>query len=259
VIGAEAIQLKQPGDRAVLLIHGFNDTPQSMKYLASRIHRAGWTVSVPRLPGHGVGLRVMARESRAALWTSAVARSYAELRSEYRTVMVCGQSMGAALAVLLAESHPEIPALALLAPFLGMQWSLRLRISISRLLRFAWSYANSSGGERSLHDPEAMKEALGARVITADSMAELRSVALAAEAVLPRIRIPVLYLQSREDNRITERDAKRHFSMIGSAEKVQRWFSGCGHIISADYCKEDVARQVIEWFEHHSDGGTLGA
>jgi carboxylesterase len=116
----------------VLLIHGFNDTPQSMKYLAMAVHRAGWTVSVPRLPGHGVGLRVMARESRASLWTTAVARSYAELRSTHSTVMVCGQSMGAALAVLLAESHPEIPALALLAPFVGMQISMRLKITVSR-------------------------------------------------------------------------------------------------------------------------------
>ena len=252
VVGAEAIHLQQPGNRAVLLIHGFNDTPQSMKYLAMALHRAGWTVSVPRLPGHGVGLRVMARESRARLWTAAVAAAYAELRATHTTVMVCGQSMGAALAVLLAESHPEIPALALLAPFVGMQTSMRLKISISRLLRFAWSYAMSSGGERSLHDPAAMKEALGARVVTADSMSELRSVALAAEAVLPRITIPTLYLQSREDNRITARDAERHFAMLGSAEKVQRWFTGCGHIISADYCKDDVARQVIEWFERHS-------
>src|SRR6187549_1740011 len=125
VVGAEAILKEHPGDRAVLLIHGFNDTPQSMAYLASAIHRAGWTVSVPRLPGHGVGLRVMARESRAALWMSTVASAYENLRSTHKTVMVCGQSMGAALAVLLSDSHPDIPALALLAPFVGMDKSMR--------------------------------------------------------------------------------------------------------------------------------------
>jgi carboxylesterase len=182
----------------------------------------------------------------------AVASAYEALRATHSSVMVCGQSMGAALAVLLAESRPEIPALALLAPYVGMPMSMRLRITVSRLLRFAWSYRESSGGERSLHDPAAMKSALGARVITADSMAELRSVALAAEAVLSRIAVPTLYLQSREDNRISARDAERHFAMIGSSEKVQRWVTGCGHIISADYCKDEVAAQVIEWFERHA-------
>jgi carboxylesterase len=249
VIGAESIRLEHPGGRAVLLIHGFNDTPQSMAYLASALHRAGWSVSVPRLPGHGVSLREMARESRATLWRAAVDTAYAELRASHATVMVCGQSMGAALAVLLADGHPEIPALVLLAPFVGMRMSLQLRIAVSRLLRFAWSYRESSGGERSLHDPAAKAQALGARVLTADSMAELRAVALAAERALPRIAMPTLYVQSREDNRITVREAERHFAMIGSAEKVQRWVSGCGHIISADYCKDEVAGQVIAWFE----------
>lgn len=259
VMGAEAIRLERPGTRAVLVIHGFNDTPQSMAYLASALHAAGWSVLAPRLPGHGVGLKVMARESRAKLWKDAVAGAYAELRSTHATVMVCGQSMGAALAVLLADEHPEIPALALLAPFLGMRMSMRLRITVSRLLRFAWSYRESSGGERSLHDPVAKAQALGARVITADSMGELRTVALAAGRVLPRIGIPTLYVQSREDNRISEREAERYFGKLGAAEKVQRWVSGSGHIISADYSKDDVAAQVIDWFERHIGASEPGS
>jgi hypothetical protein len=104
----------------------------------------------------------------------------------------------------------------------------------------------SSGGERSLHDPAAMKEALGA-----ESSRRLDGGATVGGAgrggrSCRESRCRTLYLQSREDNRITSRDAERHFAMIGSAEKVQRWFTGCGHIISADYCKDEVAGQVIE-------------
>ena len=133
---------------------------------------------------------------------------------------------------------------------------MRLRVALSWLLRFTWSYRASSGGERSLHDPEAKARALGAQVITAGTMVELRTVAMAAEQVLPRLTAPVLYLQSREDNRVTVHDAERHFAMIGSAEKVQRWMTGSGHIISADYSKDEVAAQVIEWFEAHNPVGT---
>ena len=43
--------------------------------------------------------------------------------------------------------------------------------------------------------------------------------------------------------------------MLGSAEKVQRWVTGCGHIISADYSKDEVAAQVIAWFEAHERVG----
>jgi hypothetical protein len=54
-------------------------------------------------------------------------------------------------------------------------------------------------------------------------MTELRAVARAAEAVLPTLRVPTLYMQSREDNRISEADARRHFAAIGSPDKVTHW------------------------------------
>jgi len=251
VAGAETIHLRGASGRAVLLIHGFNDTPQSVAYLAAALHRAGWTVLAPRLPGHGVTLPRMARESRAAAWRADIARGYATLRASHDHVMVCGQSMGGALATLLAVEHPELPALVLLAPYLGMPARLQLQVAAAWLLSLATPYRQSGGGARSLHDPEAKSRALGPGVITARTMTELRTVAVAAERALGRLTVPTLYLQSREDNRIPVARAERHFQAIGSREKVQRWLSGCGHIISADYCKDEVARQVIEWFEEH--------
>ncbi len=251
VAGAETIHLRSESGRAVLLIHGFNDTPQSVAYLAAALHRAGWTVLAPRLPGHGVTLPRMARESRAAAWRAEIAGCYAMLCASHDRVVVCGQSMGGALATLLAAEHPELPALVLLAPYLGMPVRLQLQVATAWPLNLATPYRQSGGGERSLHDPEAKSRALGPGVITARTMTELRTVAVAAERALGRLTVPTLYLQSREDNRIPVARAERHFRAIGSREKVQRWLSGCGHIISADYCRDEVARQVIEWFDAH--------
>ncbi len=49
------------GKKGVLLIHGFLGSPFEMKYLANRFIQNGFTVSVPRLPGHGTSLEDMAR------------------------------------------------------------------------------------------------------------------------------------------------------------------------------------------------------
>jgi carboxylesterase len=252
VVGAETIRLPNTNERAVLLLHGFNDTPQSVAYLAQALHAAGWSVLAPRLPGHGVRLSIMARESRVTLWIRAVDEAYAVLSATHATVVVCGQSMGGALGVLLSIAHPEIPALVLLAPYLGMPRRLQGQLAVARLLTFGSPYRTSTGGERSLHDPVARANALGPGVITVRTMTELRAVARAAEAELPRLRVPTLYLQSREDNRISARDAERHFAAIGSPEKVQRWLTGCGHIISADFCRDDVAHETLAWFAQHS-------
>jgi carboxylesterase len=251
VVGAEAIAHRGAQRRAALLVHGFNDTPQSMAYLAAAIHHAGWTVLAPRLSGHGVALRRMALEARADRWRSELLEHHDELRRTHDHVVVCGQSMGGALAVLLAIDRPTIDALVLLAPYIGMPRRLRMQLAIARMLQPESRYRASSGGERSLHDPDAKARALGPGVITARTMTELQTVAMAAEQALGRLAVPTLYLQSREDNRIAPGVAERSFQAIGSQDKVQRWVSGCGHIISADYCRDEVARQVIEWYLEH--------
>ncbi len=257
VVGAASIRLMQNTGRAVLVLHGFNDTPQSMAYLADALHGHGWSVFVPRLSGHGVSLSRMAREARAGAWRDEVARAYAELRARHDTVVVCGQSMGGALALLLAESHPEIPALALLAPYIGMPVRIQCQIALAWLQHPFGPYRRGRGGDRSIHDPEAKAKALSPGVITAPTMTALRAVALAARRALPRVRVPTLYLQSREDNRISVDVATQAFAALGGTHNVQRWLDGCGHIVSADYCRAEVAQQVIQWFARHVDAPSV--
>ncbi len=248
VIGAHPIRLDASRTHAVLLVHGFNDTPQSLSPLATALHAAGWTVVAPLLPGHGRSLRVLAAESRADAWLACVRDAYASLRASHETVVLCGLSMGGALCTIVAAEHAEVPALVLLAPYLGASWWLNVQLLALWLAQPFTPYFNGSGGARSIHDPEARARALGPGVNTARTLTELRKVAIAAEAALPSLRMPTLYLQSREDNRIGESAAIRHFSMLRSPVREQRWLTGCGHIITADYCRLEVARQVIEWF-----------
>ncbi len=236
-------------------MHGFNDTPQSVAPLARVLHAAGWTVVAPLLPGHGRSLPVMAAESRAEAWLECARAEYAALRATHGTVALCGLSMGGALCTLLAAEHPEVPALVLLAPYLGMSWMWQAKLLLAWGAMLFTPYLRGSGGERSIHDPEARSRALGPGVNTAQTLTGLRTIALAAESVLSAVRQPVLYLQSREDNRVTSADAERHFAMLGAAVREQRWLTGCGHIITADYCRDEVARQVIAWLEQHARGG----
>ncbi len=237
--------------RAVLLLHGFNDTAQSMAYLGATLHARGWTVRAPLLPGHGRSLAMMATESRATRWRAAVLAEYDALRREYDSVMVVGQSMGGALAMLLAIDRPELPALVLLAPYVGMPHNLQWRVVGAWIARLVLPYLRSVGGETSIHDPLARAESLGPGIVTARTLTELRRVAEDAEAALPRVWVPTLYLQSREDNRIDARDAEAHFTALGSTDKRQQWLTGCGHIISADFCRDEVASLTADWLDAH--------
>ncbi len=103
--GAEPIDLRG-GDVGVVLIHGFTGSTQSMRPWAEALHSAGHTVLAPRLPGHGTRWQDL-NETTWDDWTGEVDRAFDDLRSRCNTVFAMGLSMGATLALRLAETRGE--------------------------------------------------------------------------------------------------------------------------------------------------------
>src|SRR6202041_97733 len=104
--GAEAYSAQ--GDRrGALIIHGFTGCPQSMRPLAEAFAAAGFTVELPRLPGHGTTPEDMAKY-RWADWTAAVEAAYQDLAKRTGKMVVAGLSMGGSLTLWVAEQHPEV-------------------------------------------------------------------------------------------------------------------------------------------------------
>ena len=106
------------GSTGVLLSHGLSGSPASIRPWGRYLAEHGHTVDVPRLPGHGTSVAECNR-TRWADWYAAVERSYLMLRQRCDTVFVGGMSMGGALAVHLAQQHPEIDGVLLVNPALG--------------------------------------------------------------------------------------------------------------------------------------------
>jgi esterase/lipase len=59
----------------------------------------------------------------------------------------------------------------------------------------------------------------------------------------------VLYLQSREDNRIPVHAAEEAFALIGSADKTLHWTTGNGHVLTVDYGHEVLEQLAADWLE----------
>ena len=49
------------GDVGVVVVHGYTSTPQSMRGWAEHLAAAGYTVRLPRLPGHGTTPKLVLR------------------------------------------------------------------------------------------------------------------------------------------------------------------------------------------------------
>jgi carboxylesterase len=249
IVGAQAIELPRDDAPAVLLIHGGGDTPQVLAGLAEYLHGRGFSVSAPLLAGHGRSLAEYSGASSAA-WYEEIEREYARLRAAHPTVFIVGLSMGGALALPLAVRQPEIPALALLAPYVDMPAALQRLATTSRLWGWMLPYLPSLG-RGSIHDPAAAARGLGHRLITPGALRALHEVMTKAREALPEVSIPTLVVQSREDNRISTDSAQKAFDLLGSREKKLEWVDGAGHVITVDYGRERVFELVGEWLLSH--------
>ena len=106
------------GPNGVLLCHGFTSSPQSMRPWADHLEADGFRVALPRLPGHGTTWREM-NQTRWEDWYACVDRAFLDLQGNCGRVFLCGLSMGATLALRLAEQRGDaVAGLAVVNPSL---------------------------------------------------------------------------------------------------------------------------------------------
>jgi carboxylesterase len=249
VVGGAGFEIPRPGGRAVLLLHGGGDTPQTLRYLATHLSERGFAVAAPLLPGHGRTLRDFARVTDDEL-AAAVRAQYDALLGRYDWVGVIGVSMGAALAVQLAAERTNLPALGLVAPYLAMP------ARVARAARLAWLWGplvplfDSADGV-SILDPVEQEQSLAYGAFSASALRALYRVVQRADAALPRVNAPTLMIQSRTDNRVSVAAAERAFARLGAADKRLVWITGAAHVITVDYGREHVLEQLGDWMVAH--------
>lgn len=253
VAGAETIDMQEGGRAAVLLLHGFGDTPQTLGYLARYLHDHGLDVKAPLLPGHGRNVQAFL-ESRRDDWIASAREEYARLKATHESVSIAGLSMGGALAAIVAAENKNLASLVLISPYLEMPAAHRVAAALHPLWN-GIAGARKSSNPRSILDPEERAKNLGYGVYSGRMLYELWRLAESARRALKGISAPTLLIQSRADPRIAPEVAERAIAQVGAKEKKLVWAEGGGHIITVDYGRERVFEQVGTWIAAHANAG----
>ncbi len=164
-----------------------------MRPWAEHLADAGFTVSLPRLPGHGTDLAEMSR-TRWQDWYATVERSYEDLLARCDSVFVFGLSMGGTLALRLAEMHPAtVRGVVLVNPSLtSVHPALRLLPLLRYVLPFLRGPLNdikASGAQEQGYDRMPLH-----------ALHSLTELWRATANDLGRVAAPILLYRSVEDH-----------------------------------------------------------
>ncbi len=228
----------QGGEEAFLFLHGFTGSAYEGRDFAEYFHRQGYAVWVPLLPGHGTAPEdlesVQFRE-----WIAAVEYYYRQMTDRYRTVYVCGQSMGGALALHLAATFPLKAVITLAGAIILKDWRLKLLPVAKHVIRYQFK---SKGAD--IRDKEAKSRSAAYHKYPISSLMQFLQLLEHVRAELPRITSPCLLVHSRRDHTVTFDNLAYISSRISSSNCQTMELSDSYHVISVDVDREKIFRRI---------------
>ncbi len=270
----EEMDLPGTNARSLILIHGLTGTPFEMRFLAYHFKRKGYSVTCPRLANHGLPIGVLQRSKWQDFYAS-VRDCFLKLKKEKRLngpVFVSGLSMGALLALLLAEEFAgEIKAVSCLSPTLfydgwNSPWT-RIFIPLAYatpLKHIAYFKEESPYGfkneliRKKVHeyfhharlDDLTAVDKYGYPFFPVNLLHQLHLLVKHLSKKLPNITVPVQVLQAKEDDMTSVKNSEFIYDRIASKKKELFLFLDSYHIITADQERDKVAAKMEEFFTH---------
>ncbi len=240
----------QSGPTGILLIHGFTATTAEVRPLATVLHKNGYTVSGPLLPGHGTTWQD-ANRCRWEDWVQCVDENYHELRTRCERVVVGGESLGGLLTLYLASEHPEI--LGVLSYASALKTSPYFLHLMSYFLPAFIPYLKKHPGEPTESDQHWQ----GYPVIPSKAAAQLLQLQGEVQRRLPAVRQPILIVQGRLDGSVYPEAPKIIEQQVGSSLKELHWMENSHHCVVIDQERQAVAVLTLDFLSRVLQSSTI--
>jgi carboxylesterase len=233
------------GPHGVLVLHGFTGNPQSMRGLAEAFAVGGFAVELPRLPGHGTDVEDML-DTGWDDWLAEAHGAFGRLaqRCPDGRLVVAGLSMGGALALALAQGHPDdVAGLVLINT--PTESPPELASNVEAMLAGGHETIDAIGGDIADHDSE------GEKAYDSTPLRPLLSFIVAAQDVRSRlgeVRSPALIMTSPHDHVVNPHDSDVIAGELGGP--VERLtLEKSYHVATLDHDRELIAVEAVRFAE----------
>jgi len=250
--GAESFlligDLAKPG---ILLVHGFTGTPNEMRLLGNHLHGLGFTCLGIRLAGHGTKPEDMIR-SRYEDWIASVEDGYHQLKNVTQDVFMMGLSMGGCLS-LLAAARVDVKGVVAMSAAYKLPDDPRLPY-INILSKFQRYMPKGSGKPgSSWFDKDARKDQISYPQNPVRSLGELNLLLQEMRHELPKVKVPVLLIHSKDDRYVPPENTDRLYdSLVNAKDKTKVYITGSNHVVTKDAARGQVfelAGQFVQRME----------
>lgn len=233
------------GRYGVLLCHGFTGSPAAMRPWAEYLGERGYTVRVPRLPGHGTSWQEM-NTTTWQQWYAEVDRALTELRASCEWTAVCGLSMGGGLALRLAENRPdEVGALVLVNPAVALKrFDLKL---LPVLRRLTPSFPGISNDIAKPGQDEVAYDRVPLHAL-AQQLQLWRDIRF----YLAKVRAPMLYFRSKVDHTVDELSQQLILDGVSSSVREFVPLENSYHVATLDYDAELIFARSAEFLAEYA-------
>jgi carboxylesterase len=240
--GAEAFA-HDGGPVGVLVLHGFTGSPRTVRPWAEHLAEAGLTVSAPRLPGHGTAWQDLARTGWED-WYAEAERAFAALSDQCEQVFVTGLSMGACLALRLAQTQgPKVSGVVIVNPSLAPDTKLFL---LAPVLKHLVPSLRGIAGD--IKKPDADEG--GYKRIPLRAAATLPAMWTATVARLPEVTQPLLVYRSAVDHVVGPNSMNALRTALPEVEVRQ--LGNSYHVATLDNDAPVIFDGTLEWINQHT-------
>lgn len=224
-------------DVGVLLLHGFSGSPASLRPLAESFAADGYTVELPRLPGHGTCWRDLGKVSWRD-WVREVVAAHDRLVERTRARAVVGLSFGGCLGLYLAQARrTEVDGLALVNPAIHQPHPLLPLLPVlKRVVPFVPGVVNDiakPGGDE-----------IGYERVSVRGAAEFHELQRIVRGDLGRVTAPLLVLTSRQDHVVPIGNSRLVVEEAASEDVAQVWLERSYHVATLDHDAPEIEREA---------------
>ena len=251
LVGAEPFVADGTGDSGrigVIVSHGFTGSPQSVRAWAEHFAAAGFTVRLPRLPGHGTTWQEL-NDTRWQDWYAEIRRAYDDLAARCDQVFVCGLSMGGTLVTKLAEDlGDKISGIVLVNPAYG---TLRKDAALAKYV--SWAVKTRPGIGSDIKKPGITELSYDKTPLKA--FVSLQELWRIVTAELAKVTAPILFFHSTQDHVVDALSGSLLHAGATSTTVIEVPLENSYHVATVDNDAEQVFTGSVDFIRQHIRAG----